>query len=183
MRKYNISTEDLDELLQAHKEHKISLSEPELDVIEKIRNNDTSALRFYGVIDSRIKALKNLNKLDEKLDKEYNKFREETREKTKEEILNKAYELTVKEELKETIKGMDLFELEVIAMLDQKDLLNEFYNDWQNTETPLGEVLEISIDESISMLTRYYEQRKKEKNQARRERKLKNQETQKEKER
>lgn len=183
MRKYNISTEDLEELLQAYKEHKIRLSQPELDVIEKIRNNDTSALRFYGVIDSRIKALKNLNKLDEKLDTEYNKFREETREKSKEEILNKAYELTVKDELKETIKGMDLFELEVIAMLDQKDLLNEFYNDWQNTDIPLGEVLETSINESISMLTRYYQRRKQGKNRARREKKLKNQENRKEKER
>lgn len=172
MRKYNISTKDLDELLQAHKEQKVELLQPELDVIEKMKNNDTSVERYYSVIDSRIKEYKNLDKLDNKLEKEYSKFYNNLQKKSKKEILDSAYELTVKGELKDRLKSTDLFQLEVIAMLDQKDLLNEFYQDWLNVDTPLGEVLEESIDESISMLTRYYEQRKKDKNKIRQQKRL-----------
>lgn len=162
MRKYNFSTEDLDELLKAHNEHKFILSNAELDVIEKIKNNDTSVLRFHSVIDSRIKEMKNLNKLDEKLEKEFSTFRKNTKKKSKEEIIDSAYELTVKEELKDTLKGMDLFPLEVTTLLKQKDTLDEFYHDWLNVDTPLGEILEDSISESISMLTRYYHEKPKE---------------------
>lgn len=162
MRNYNISNEDLDELLKAHNEHKFILSNAELDVIKKIKNNDTSVLRFHSVIDSRIKEMKNLNKLDEKLEKEFSTFRKNTKKKSKEEIIDSAYELTVKEELKDTLKGMDLFPLEVTTLLKQKDTLDEFYHDWLNVDTPLGEILEDSISESISMLTRYYHEKPKE---------------------
>ena len=57
---------------------------------------------------------------------------------------------------------MDLFPLEVKALLKQKDILNEFYHDWLNVDTPLGEVLENSIEESIAMVTRYYKSNGKE---------------------
>ena len=42
------------------------------------------------------------------------------------------------------------------------DILNEFYHDWLNVDTPLGEVLENSIEESISMVTKYYKSKGKE---------------------
>lgn len=57
---------------------------------------------------------------------------------------------------------MNLFPLEVTALLKQNDVLNEFYHDWLNDDTPLGEVLENSIQESIAMVTRYYKSKSKE---------------------
>lgn len=73
-----------------------------------------------------------------------------------------AYEITVKEEIKNNLKDMDLYPLEVKALLKQNDILNEFYHDWLNVDTPLGEVLENSIEESIAMVTRYYKSKGKE---------------------
>ena len=170
MKNYNISIEELNELLKAHNEDKIDLSNQELEIIEKIKNNDTSALKFYNIIQNRIIELKNLKKLDKKLDKEYAMFVENTQKKTKEEIISSAYELTVKEELKETLKGMELFPSEVTNLLKQKNILNEFYYDWLNDGTPLGEILEDSIDNSISMVRRYYEEKEKNKERKNKER-------------
>lgn len=57
---------------------------------------------------------------------------------------------------------MDLYPLEVSALLKQNDILSEFYHDWLNVDTPLVEVLENSIQESIAMVTRYYKSNSKE---------------------
>ncbi len=103
----------------------------------------------------------NKEKLNKKLDEEYNKLCNEIKSKSKEEIIDRAYELTVKEELKEEIKNMDLYDKEITIMTDQQDLLNEFYNDWLDIEVPLGEVLRDTIEESVASITRYYKKQNK----------------------
>lgn len=95
-------------------------------------------------------------KLNKKLEHEYKKLCDELKRKSKEEIINRAYELTVKDELKEEIKNMDLYDKEILIMTEQKDLLNEFYHDWLDTDVPLGEVLRNTIEESVATITRYY---------------------------
>ncbi len=95
-------------------------------------------------------------KLNMKLDNEYKSLCDELKRKSKEEIINRAYELTVKDELKEEIKNMDLYDKEILIMTEQKDLLNEFYHDWLDTDVPLGEVLRNTIEESVATITRYY---------------------------
>ncbi len=95
-------------------------------------------------------------KLNIELDKEYKKLCDELKRKSKEEIIESSYELTVKEELKEEIKNMDLYDKEILIMTEQKDLLNEFYHDWLDTDVPLGEVLRNTIEESVATITRYY---------------------------
>ena len=57
---------------------------------------------------------------------------------------------------------MELYPLEVNILLQQENILNEFYHDWLNVDTPLGEVLENSIEESIAMVTRYHKSNPKE---------------------
>lgn len=49
-----------------------------------------------------------------------------------------------------------------IQIIEKNDILSEFYHDWLNVDTPLGEVLENSIQESIAMVTRYYKSNSKE---------------------
>ena len=94
--------------------------------------------------------------LNQKLEKEFEEFCRKMEEKKPKEIVKKAYEITVKEELKEEIKNMRLAEKEKAIMIDQNDLLTEFYHDWLNTDVPLGESLRDTLEDSVAMLTRYY---------------------------
>lgn len=94
--------------------------------------------------------------LEKKLEKEFNAFREKLKTKSPEEIIDKAYELIVKEEIKEELKNMKLHDQEKVVMLDQSNLLTEFYHDWLDTDVPLGDVLKDTLEESVATLTRYY---------------------------
>ena len=94
--------------------------------------------------------------LEKKIEKEFNAFREKLKTKSPEEIIDKAYELIVKEEIKEELKNMKLHDQEKVIMIDQDDLLTEFYHDWLDTDVPLGDVLKDTLEESVASLTRYY---------------------------
>ena len=78
-------------------------------------------------------------KLNMKLESEYKNLCDELKRKSKEEI-----------------KNMDLYDKEIIIMTEQKDLLNEFYHDWLDTDVPLGEALRNTLEESVAIITRYY---------------------------
>lgn len=158
----DISIQDLDNLLNANEEGKINLLDEEVKLIEKLKNGDSSAEKYKCIIEHSIKTLKNQNSLEEKLEKEFKDFYNKTKAKSPDEIMQCAYEITVKEEIKNNLKDMDLYPIEVKALLKQNDILNEFYHDWLNVDTPLGEVLENSIEESISMVTKYYKSKGKE---------------------
>jgi hypothetical protein len=135
----------------------------------KINNEELNIISDYAKgkieLDECYESLKENMNIEEidldtilsfKLDKEFNNFCESLKEKTPDEIIKKAYEITVKEELKEEIKNMNLHDKEKAIMIDQKDLLNEFYHDWLDTDVPLGESLRETLDESVATLTRYY---------------------------
>ena len=94
-------------------------------------------------------------KLSNKLDKEYEDFCKELMRKDKTVIFDKAYEKTVKEELKEEIKNMDLHDREKEIMLKVDNLLDEFYKDWLDCDIPLGESLRDNLQDSVVTLTRY----------------------------
>lgn len=158
----NISIQDLDKLLKANEEEIISLPNCEIELIQKWKNGETIDKRYNSIIKLHIKQLEEKNSLDEKLDNEFTSFCENAKTKSPQEILNSAYEITVKEEIKDSLKSMELYPLEVSALLKQNDILSEFYHDWLNVDTPLGEVLENSIQESIAMVTRYYKSNGKE---------------------
>lgn len=158
----NISIQDLDKLLKANEEGIISLPKREIELIQKWKNGETIDKRYNSIIKLHINQLKEKNSLDEKLDNEFTSFCENVKTKSPQEILNSAYEITVKEEIKDSLKSMDLYPLEVSDLLKQKDILSEFYHDWLNVDTPLSEVLENSIQESLAMVTRYYKSNSKE---------------------
>lgn len=111
---------------------------------------------FFKILLERGDLSNSLNRdLEEKLDKEFKELCENLEQKTPREIIDRAYEITVKEEIKEELISMNLHDKEKIIMLGQKDLLNEFYHDWLDTDVSLGEVLEYTIEESIANMTRY----------------------------
>lgn len=111
---------------------------------------------FFKILLERGDLSNSLNRdLEEKLDKEFKELCENLEQKTPREIIDRAYEITVKEEIKEELISMNLHDKEKIIMLGQKDLLNEFYHDWLDTDVSLGEALEYTLEESIANMTRY----------------------------
>ena len=78
-------------------------------------------------------------KLIEKLEKELQEYKGYLRQKSPDEIIESAYQMTVKTliigEMSE--KNLDYYELK--ALIKQKDLLAEFYEDWRNSDGRLGE--------------------------------------------
>ncbi len=128
----NISIQDLDKLLKANEEGIIELPKQKIELIEKLKNGITIDKKYNNIIKADIKQLEEKNSLDKKLDKEFTNFCENTKTKSPQEILNSAYEITVKEEIKDSLKSMELYPLEVSALLKQKDILSEFYHDWLN---------------------------------------------------
>ena len=109
----NISIQDLDKLLKANEEGTISLPKREMELIQKWKNGETIDKRYNSIIKLDIKQLEEKNSLDEKLDNEFTSFCENAKTKSHQEILNSAYEITVKEEIKDSLKNMDLYPLEV----------------------------------------------------------------------
>ena len=95
------------------------------------------------------------NALERILEKEFEEFKRETLKKSKEEIFESAYEITSKEEIKDTLKYMNLHRAEKEMLILQDDILNEFYHDWLDDDTPLGDSMKPCIEESIAVLTKY----------------------------
>ena len=89
------------------------------------------------------------------LEREFNHFKKGLKKLPKGKIIDKAYELVCKEEIKEELKYMELHDAEKEMMIIQGDILDEFYRDWLNEDSTLGESMQNSIGESLGMLTRY----------------------------
>lgn len=91
-------------------------------------------------------------KLIEKLDQELQEYKGYLRQKSPNEIIESAYQLTVKTliigEMSE--KNLDYYELK--ALIKQKDLLAEFYEDWRNSDGRLGENISYEMDNSIKII-------------------------------
>lgn len=93
--------------------------------------------------------------LERVLENEFEEFKRETLKKSKEEIFESAYEITSKEEIKDTLKYMNLHRAEKEMLILQDDILNEFYHDWLDDDTPLGDSMKPCIEESIVVLTKF----------------------------
>ena len=102
-----------------------------------------------------IKNINTDNALDYLLEKEFEKFKENMMKKSKEEIFDSAYEITVKKEIKDELKYMNLHRAEKEMLTLQDDILNEFYYDWLNEDTPLVDSMKPCIEESIAVLTKF----------------------------
>lgn len=94
--------------------------------------------------------------LFDKLEKEYEEFCNGVKKKTPDEIIDKAYEITVKREFIDELMTRDLYNEEKVIMIKQKDLLNELYTDWLDTDIQLGDSLRSTMEDSISNITKYY---------------------------
>ena len=89
-----------------------------------------------------------------KLENELKEFHENLLEKGNGEILNSAYEITVKEQIVDILKDMNLHEVEKEVLFLRDDLLTELYQDWLHYDATLKEPITDSVDKSISTILR-----------------------------
>lgn len=92
--------------------------------------------------------------LSVKLAKEYRKFIRSLFYLNKREIINRSYEITVKEQIKDILKEMNLHEVEKEVLFLRDDLLAELYQDWLHYDANLKEPITDSVDKSISTILR-----------------------------
>ena len=94
--------------------------------------------------------------LVEKLEKEYEKYKKNLLLKSKEEILENSYETTVKEEIVDILSYSNLDNREIKALLEDNDILTEFYQDWLDCDTPLYASMEYCVQDSVDIVLRCY---------------------------
>ena len=121
--------------------------------------NKYEELYKRGIIDAKeyenIKVIDLDLALETKLEREFNHFKKGLKKLPKNKIINKAYEITAKEEIKDTLINMELHDAEKEMLFYQDNILNEFYHDWLDCDVPLGESMQYCIEESIATLTKY----------------------------
>ena len=93
--------------------------------------------------------------LETMLEREFNHFKKGLKKLPKGKIIEKAYELVCKEEIKEELKYMELHDAEKELMIIRGNVLDEFYKDWLDCDVTFGESMQNSIEESIATMTRY----------------------------
>lgn len=101
--------------------------------------------------------------LNEKVEQEYANFKKKLEQKSPKEIIEKAYELVVKEQIKDELKEKNLVEDELKALIKEKDLLSECYEDWGNSDGRLGDVISYTIDNTIELIEQEYKKENKQK--------------------
>lgn len=86
---------------------------------------------------------------EDKLNKELKQFKKNLKRKSKNEIMDTAYELTCKEEIKQELLNLDDDKKEFLY-LQNENILNEFYSNWLKYDSPLSDSIRDSIDETIN---------------------------------
>ena len=121
--------------------------------------NKYDELYKRGIIDSneleKIKVIDMDLALQTKLEREFNHFKKNLKKLPKSKIIDKAYELTSKEEIKDILINMNLHDAEKEMLFYQDDILNEFYHDWLDCDVPLGDSMQYCVEESVATLTKY----------------------------
>ena len=91
-------------------------------------------------------------KLEEKIDNEYEKLVEELKQSTPEQIIERAYELVIKEEMTYKFKCR-WYEIETLqTLLNTDEILQHFYDKWLKSDGGIDEVLEDTVSDEINFL-------------------------------
>lgn len=102
------------------------------------------------------------DKLQEKLEQELKDYKKEVKEMGVDVAIDKAYELTVKQEIVDgLLYDNNLSKKQINAILSCKKPLQTIYEDWLTQDGNLRADLNYSIDKSINSLTNAYIKRYK----------------------
>ena len=95
-----------------------------------------------------------LEKLQDKLELEYSNFINELKYESKEYIIEQAYEITAKQEIKDYLAGREASEEELKVLLKKAYVLDNMYDKWLDTDGNLYEALQYAVDDRIGELIR-----------------------------
>ena len=129
-------------------------TEEELE--EKMKKGIISLEEYNDLVGDKLTEI-----IVSKAKKEYEEYKKKLLELPKELIIDKSYETAVKQEFIDELEFSDLYVDEKKALMNREHLLDEFYNDWLDNDTGLYEALDNSFDETVTYLTRYYYDQKK----------------------
>lgn len=109
------------------------------------------------------------DKLYEKLENEIKRFKAEIKEKGVDYVIDRAYELTAKQEIIDSIKYDNLLsKTQINALMSKDNVLDELYDDWLSFDGNMREHINYSVEKSINIITNSYQkEHKKSKNNER----------------
>lgn len=98
-----------------------------------------------------------LAELNNKLEKEYNEFIQEIIKLNPLSIINKTYEITLKQEIKDLYVGSDILDrYEIKALLERNNTLKYLYESWLEYDFDIHKEVEELVQEDINELCREY---------------------------
>ena len=108
-------------------------------------------------------------KLFKKLEQEMNNYKDYIKERGVEFAIDRAYELTSKQEIIDSLRyDNSLSKVQIKALLSRDNVLDELYDDWLSFDGNMREHINYSVDKSLNLITDEYKKDKvKTKNDAR----------------
>lgn len=101
------------------------------------------------------------DKLYQKLENELKDFKTKMKENGVDYAIDRAYELTTKQEIIDSIEfDHDLSKTQIKALLSRENILDELYDDWLSFDGNMRENINYSVDESLNLITDEYKKDK-----------------------
>lgn len=96
-------------------------------------------------------------KLFKKLEQEMNDYKDSIKERGVEFAIDRAYELTSKQEIIDSLRyDNSLSKKQLKALLSRDNLLDELYDDWLSFDGNMREHINYSLDKSLNTITENY---------------------------
>ena len=100
-------------------------------------------------------------KLYQKLENELKDFKIKMKENGVDYAIDRAYELTTKQEIIDSIEfDHDLSKTQIKALLSRENILDELYDDWLSFDGNMRENINYSVDETLNLITDEYKKDK-----------------------
>ena len=100
-------------------------------------------------------------KLYQKLENELKDFKTKMKENGVDYAIDRAYELTTKQEIIDSIEfDHDLSKTQIKALLSRENILDELYDDWLSFDGNMRENINYSVNESLNLITDEYKKDK-----------------------
>ena len=101
------------------------------------------------------------DKLYQKLENQLKDFKTKMKENGVDYAIDRAYELTTKQEILDSIEfDHDLSKTQIKALLSRENILDELYDDWLSFDGNMRENINYSVDESLNLITDEYKKDK-----------------------
>jgi len=115
------------------------------------------ASKGFDVIINYNNSYVDANNLKNKLEKEYNEFIQEIIKLDPLSIINKTYEITLKQEIKDLYIDSDILDrYEIKALLERNNTLKYLYESWLEYDFDIHKEVEELVQEDINELCREY---------------------------